>query len=390
MAVSAFEYSNPRVERIVFGRGVVRRLADEVRRLEARRVFVVTSPSIARTYLLDAVRSALGDLCAGVFDTVKPHSPTDSVAVAAGQAAAVAADALVSVGGGSSIDTAKGVAAFLAEGRPLKELATRFIPPDQKQVPPMPAPKLPHLAVPTTFSGGEYSYSAGLAEAGRKLILADSKLSPRTVMLDPEAARTAPPRLLAASGMNALAHCVEAVYSTQTQTLSQAWCLAAIGPITTFLPRLVADTNDLEAIGEMQVAATLSSMGVYSAWTGIHHGIVHVIGGRFTVPHANIHALMLPYAMRWNLDGTTEAMARMARAMGVRETDDAKAAAAAPEVVYGMNVAMGLPLRLRELEIPRDALPSLAEAALEDISTHNNPKKIHSASQVLECLEMAW
>ena len=390
MAVSAFEYSNPRVERIVFGRGAVGRLADEVRRLGASRVFVVTSPSIARTYLLDAVRSALGGLCVGVFDTVKPHSPTDSVVAAAGQASAASADAFVSVGGGSSIDTAKGMAAYLAEGRPLKSLATHFIPPDRKEVPDMPASKLPHVAIPTTFSGGEYSYSAGLAEAGHKLILADPKLSPRVVLLDPEAAQTAPPRLLAASGMNALAHCVEAIYSTQTQVLSQAYCLAAVGPIAAYLPRLVADMDDLEAIGEMQVAACLSSMGVYSAWTGIHHGIVHVVGGRFTVPHAHIHALMLPYAMRWNLDGTTEAMARIARAMGVSEPDDGKAAARAPEVVYEMNVEMGLPLRLRDLDIPRDALPSLAEAALDDISTHNNPKKIHSASQVLECLEMAW
>ncbi len=390
MAVSAFEYSNPRVERIVFGRGTVGRLADEVRRLGASRVFVVTSPSIARTYLLDAVRSALGGLCVGVFDTVKPHSPTDSVVAAAGQASAASADAFVSVGGGSSIDTAKGMAAYLAEGRPLKSLATHFIPPDRKEVPDMPAPKLPHVAIPTTFSGGEYSYSAGLAEAGHKLILADPKLSPRVVLLDPEAAQTAPPRLLAASGMNALAHCVEAIYSTQTQVLSQAYCLAAVGPIAAYLPRLVADMDDLEAIGEMQVAACLSSMGVYSAWTGIHHGIVHVVGGRFTVPHAHIHALMLPYAMRWNLDGTTEAMARIARAMGVSEPDDGKAAARAPEVVYEMNVEMGLSLRLRDLDIPRDALPSLAEAALDDISTHNNPKKIHSASQVLECLEMAW
>lgn len=390
MAVSAFEYSNPRVERIVFGRGTVGRLADEVRRLGASRVFLVTSPSIARTYLLDAVRSALGGLCVGVFDTVKPHSPTDSVVAAAGQASAASADAFVSVGGGSSIDTAKGMAAYLAEGRPLKSLATHFIPPDRKEVPDMPAPKLPHVAIPTTFSGGEYSYSAGLAEAGHKLILADPKLSPRVVLLDPEAAQTVPPRLLAASGMNALAHCVEAIYSTQTQVLSQAYCLAAVGPIAAYLPRLVADMDDLEAIGEMQVAACLSSMGVYSAWTGIHHGIVHVVGGRFTVPHAHIHALMLPYAMRWNLDDTTEAMARIARAMGVSEPDDGKAAARAPEVVYEMNVEMGLPLRLRDLDIPRDALPSLAEAALDDISTHNNPKKIHSASQVLECLEMAW
>ena len=354
-------------------------------------MFVVTSPSIARSYLLEAVRSALGDLCVGVYDTVKPHSPTDSIAVAAKQAADASADAFVSVGGGSSIDTAKGMAALLAEGRPLKDMATHFTPPDKKEVPGHagaqdaahrhPDDVLRRRVQLFRWAGG----GGPQAHPGRCQAVAAG-----WCCWIRRRAQTAPAKLLAASGMNALAHCVEAIYSTQTQILSQAYCLAAVGPIATYLPRLVADMNDLDAIGEMQVAATLSSMGVYSAWTGIHHGIVHVIGGRFTVPHANIHALMLPYAMRWNLDGTTEAMARIARAMGVSEPDDVKAAAEAPEVVYGMNVKMGLPLRLRDLEIPRDALPSLAEAALDDISTHNNPKKIHSASQVLECLEMAW
>jgi len=131
-------------------------------------------------------------------------------------------------------------------------------------------------------------------------------------------------------------------------------------------------------------------MGVYSAWTGIHHAVVHVIGGRFKVPHADVHALVLPYAMRWNLDETIDSHARIARAMGIDAANDEQAAAAAPEAVLKMNRSMGLPLKLRDLGIPRDALSALAEDALGDYSVYTNPKPISSASQVLELLEMAW
>jgi alcohol dehydrogenase class IV len=299
-------------------------------------------------------------------------------------------DALVSVGGGSAIDTAKGIAALLAEGGTLPRYGVRFTPPNRKEVPPMPAPKLPHIAIPTTLSGGEYSYSAGITEGGKKFIVADPKLAPRTVLLDPEAAATAPPRLLAASGMNALAHCVEAVYSTETQPLTEAYCLTGIGLLARYLPRAVASAKDLDALSHVQVAACLSGMGVYSAWTGIHHAIVHVIGGRYKAPHAEIHALMLPYAMRWNLDATIGAHARMAREIGITGADDAQSAAAVPEHVFAMNQRMGLPLKLRELGVPHDGLKQLAVDALADYSIHTNPKPVHSAEQVLQVLETAW
>jgi alcohol dehydrogenase class IV len=266
----------------------------------------------------------------------------------------------------------------------------RFTPPNKKEVPPMPALKIPHIAIPTTLSGGEYSYSAGITEGGKKYIVADPKLAPRTVLLDPEAAATAPGRLLAASGMNALAHCVEAVYSTETQPLTEAYCLAGVGLIARYLPQAVADSNDLEALSYVQVAACLSGMGVYSAWTGIHHAIVHVVGGRYKAPHAEIHALMLPYAMRWNLDATIYAHARIAREMGITAPTEAEAAAAAPEYVYGMNRRMGLPLKLRDVGVPRDGLEQLSVDALDDYSIHTNPKPVRDAAQILEVLELAW
>jgi alcohol dehydrogenase class IV len=375
---------------VISGQGSLGKLAEEVERLGGNRALVLISPSVAKTFLLDRVKAALGDKCTAVFDEVKPHSPTESIGKAVELARDANVDVLVSVGGGSAVDTGKGVAALLAEGGSLPRFAVRFTPPNKKEVPPMPAPKIPHIAIPTTLSGGEYSYSAGITEAGKKFIVADPKLAPKVVLLDPEAAATAPGRLLAASGMNALAHCVEAVYSTQTQPLTEAYCLTGIGLIARYLPRAVADSADLEALNHVQVAACLSGMGVYSAWTGIHHAIVHVIGGRYKAPHAEIHALMLPYGMRWNLDAVERQYLRMAREIGIETANEKALAAAVPEYVYGMNQKMGLPLKLRDLGVPRDGLKQLSVDTLSDYSIHTNPKPVHSAEQVMEVLEAAW
>jgi alcohol dehydrogenase class IV len=390
MGGSAFVFNNPRVERIVSGRGSIGKLAEEVERVGGTRALVVISPSVSRTFVLDRIKSALGAKCVAIFDQVKPHSPTDSIAEAVERARNARIDVLVSAGGGSAIDTAKGVAALLAEGGSLPRFGVRFTPPNKKEVPLMPAPKLPHIAIPTTLSGGEYSYSAGISEGGKKYIVADPKLAPRTVLLDPEAAATAPARLLAASGMNALAHCVEAVCSTETQPLTEAYSFSAIGLIARYLPRAVANAQDLEALSYVQVAACLSGMGVYSAWTGIHHAIVHAIGGRYKAPHAEIHALMLPHAMRWNLDASVDAHARMAREIGIHGGDANDLAAAVPEYVFAMNRQMGLPLKLRDLGVPRDGLEQLAIDALADYSIHTNPKPVRAAEHVLEVLEPAW
>jgi maleylacetate reductase len=390
MAAATFVFNNPRVERIVSGPGSIGKLAEEIDRVGGTRAMLVISPSVAKTCLLERIQLGLGAKCVAIFDQVRPHSPTDSIGKAVERARAAGIDALVSAGGGSAIDTAKGVAALLAEGGSLPRFGVRFMPPNKKEVPPMPAPKLPHIAIPTTLSGGEYSYSVGISEGGKKFIVADPKLAPRTVLLDPEAAATAPGRLLAASGMNALAHCVEAVYSTETQPLTEAYCMKGIGLIARFLPRAVDNSRDLEALSNVQVAACLSGMGVYSAWTGIHHAIVHVIGGRYKAPHAEIHALMLPYAMRWNLDAAIAPYARMAREIGIGGTDETALAAAVPERVFTMNQRMRLPLKLRELGVPHDGLQQLAIDALADYSIHTNPKPVSAPEQVLEVLEQAW
>jgi alcohol dehydrogenase class IV len=390
MSSTSFEFSNPRVERIVSGEGSLAKLAHEVDRVGGTRALLVISPSVARTSLLEKITKGLQEKCVAVFDKVMPHSPTESIGQAVELARSSKIDVLISAGGGSAIDTGKGVAALLAEGGSLPRFAVRFTPPNRKEVPEMTAPKIPHIAIPTTLSGGEYSYSVGITEGGVKHIVADPKLTPCTVLLDPEAAATAPAKLLAASGMNSLAHCVEGIYSTQTQPMTEAYCLSAVSLLVRFLPRAVTQRGNLEALGQVQIGACLSGMGVYSAWTGIHHAIVHVVGGRYRVPHAQIHALVLPYAMRWNLDVTVEQHARMARAAGIDAVSEEEAARSMPQKVFEMNQQMGLPLKLRELGIPRDGLEQLSLDALNDYSIHTNPRPVRSPDQVLEVLEMAW
>ncbi len=132
MTGESFEYSNPRVERVISGRGVIRRLGQEVERLGGRRALIVTSPSVVRSDIFYGLREGLGSLCVGSFDRVRPHSPTEVIEEAAEEFRKSNADVLVSVGGGSAIDTAKGIAVLLAEGGPLTRFGVRFTPPNRK------------------------------------------------------------------------------------------------------------------------------------------------------------------------------------------------------------------------------------------------------------------
>ena len=190
MTGESFEYSNPRVERVISGRGVIRRLGQEVERLGGSRALIVTSPSVVRSDIFNGLREGLGSRCVGSFDRVRPHSPTEVIEEAAEEFRKSNADVLVSVGGGSAIDTAKGVAVLLAEGGPLPRFGVRFTPPNRKEVPDLPRPKLPHLALPSTLSAGVYSYAVVTTVGVKNYILVDTKFAPQTVLLDRESVRT--------------------------------------------------------------------------------------------------------------------------------------------------------------------------------------------------------
>jgi alcohol dehydrogenase len=234
--------------RLVYGQGAVERLGEELRFLEARRALILCGPNAACGATLPRARAALGPACAGVFDRVRPHSPTDVVEQVARRVQDDRIDALVTIGGGSTIDTAKGVAAMLGEDAPLEQLTSVFTPPDYYVERYLKRPKLPILAVVTTLSGSEITPTIACRDPhGTKLLLRGDHVAARVVVLDPQATQDTDLLAFAHSGMNGLAHGLEGLYSRSRQPLSDALALESIRLFATYLPLLMDQPEALDA-----------------------------------------------------------------------------------------------------------------------------------------------
>ena len=321
--------------RVVFGAGSVARLAQEVERLGARRALVLSTPG--RTADVRRLAATLGDRYAGLYDRAVRHVPIE-VAEDARRAAQVAhADCCVVVGGGSTIGLGKAIA--LTTGMPV-------------------------LAVPTTYSGSEMTWVQGFTEGGRKRTQVDPKMLPKTVIYDPELTLGLPPETSAASGMNAIAHCVEALYAKETNPIVSLMAEEGIRALASSLPLIVRNPKDREARGEALYGAWLAGMSLNTG-IALHHKLCHTLGGTWNLPHAETHAIVLPHAVRYNRDAAPEAMARIARAIGAED---------AAGGLYDLEVRLGLKLRLADLGLPEADLERAARIALE--APYPNPAPV--------------
>ena len=379
------------LQRVVFGPGTVDAVGQEADQLGCRRAFLVAGPNTSRTLLYDRVRRSLGTRCVGEFTGVQPHSLVPDTERVAVEARNLAVDLLVSVGGGSASDSAKGIAILLAEGGALAEHCDVFTPPDRLVHRDLRRPKVPLIAVPTTASGAEMTPGCGATTPdGIKLKFWDHKLAARVVLLDPEATADVPLAITISTSMNGFAHCVEGLYSLGKNPVTDALALQAVRLFAGAVPRLVADPADRAARGKIQAAAALGGMVISNARTALHHTLCHALGGRFRVGHGDANAVMLPHAMRFNLDVTAPEQAQIAWAMGVADQSDETAAARAADAVAGFAKRIGAPGRLRDLGVPRDQLPAAAEDVLHDRGLYFNPKPITSAKLILAVYEAAW
>lgn len=310
--------------RVVFGVGRARTaLADEVQRLGATRVLVVAGT--AEMPLARELAAPLGERVVGWFDDVRQHVPLACAEAARALARSTGADLVLSVGGGSTTGTAKAVA--LTE-------------------------RLPVLAVPTTYAGSEMTNVWGLTEDGRKTTGVDDVVAPRTVVYDPELTVGLPPALSAASGLNAMAHCVEAVWAPGANPVTDLQALEGVAALRRGLPGVVADGTDLAARADVLLGAWLSGTAFSSAGSGLHHKTCHVLGGAFDLPHAPMHAVVLPHVLAFQAPALGEDAARLARALGHPDgTDPARA-------LVALTDALGIPAGLRDL--------GLAEADLDE------------------------
>jgi alcohol dehydrogenase class IV len=257
-------------------------------------------------------------------------------------------------------------------------------------------PLIPVVAIPTTYAGSEMTPVYGITHhvegTARKITVSDPKIVPRLTIYDPLRTLDLPPRLTAGSGVNAVAHCIEALYSLTRNPLSTAAASGGLRAIAHALPRCYAAGDSVEARTEMLQGSFLAGVALAGVAMGLHHGVCHVLGGTAGVAHGDANSVMLPHVMRFNRDATAPQQAQAAEAMGVPLAGrSAEAAAEAAErFVFDWIGGMDLPQRLRDLGVQKEALPELAQLAFASRTVQNNPKPIVEAAQIEALLLEAW
>jgi alcohol dehydrogenase class IV len=335
--------------RVVFGAGSLDRLPDEVARLGATRAIVLATPEqegIARD-----VARRLKDRSAGVFAQAVMHVPIETARAARDEARRLDADCAVAVGGGSTIGLGKAIA--LDSG-------------------------LPIIAVPTTYAGSEMTPIYGLTEGGLKKTGRDRRVLPRTVIYDATLTLSLPAGLSATSGMNAIAHCVEALYAVDANPIVSMWAEEGIRALGAALPAVVARPDDLVARSTAQYGAWLAGASLGAVGMALHHKLCHTLGGTFNLPHAETHTVVLPHATAYNRAAAPEAMARVARALGCAD---------AAQGLHDLARRLGAPLALRDLGVGETDLDRAAEIATRE--PYPNPRPVERAA-IRRLLQDAW
>jgi alcohol dehydrogenase len=348
---------------------VAERLDDELRRLRAERVFVVTTRSVARNpVLLPALVERLGARCAGQFSAIGQHAPARSVAEAVEAVREARPDALISFGGGSPIDATKAVAFALATELDLNDpsAAAKAARLDARDL-------LPHLSVPTTLSVAEMSGLAGFTtdDAHEKVGLRAEGMTPAVVFYDASLTLPTPIDLWLSTGIRAVDHAVETLVSDKTQPFSSTLSLEALRRLRAGLLASRADPADLGARTECQLGAWLSFTLPGPAAGGLCHTLGKRIGARHEIPHGVTSCLLLPHVMRYLCSRSAAAQASIASALGVdtREMPIEQAAAKAADAAYDLIAALGQPQHLGEYGLSDADL----EAAARPVASADYP-----------------
>jgi len=382
--VRGFAYKCP--TQVIAGHGSLSAIQKAVTDLGCRRALILTDKGVKEAGLAQLVCNALAGFCVGTHDAI----PTDPDLEAADAATAVArelrADCIVSVGGGSVIDTAKAVCVTLKNGGKAN---------DHLNLLTLTEAQVPHIAIPTTSgTGSEVTNVAVLTShgAGRKLFSADTHIMPDVAILDPRFVVTMPKGLTVATAMDAMTHAVEAITSVMSNQICDGQALHAIRLIRDNLPLVVADPHDEQARLNMQIAATMAGWAFTIAQVGLAHGMAHTIGTLHHVPHGTACGIVLPKVMRYNVDHATAKLALVAEALGVSTAGmgERDAALAAADAVEALMRKVGHPLRLRDVGVPEDRLEACAFHAIADTADLFNARPVTNPADVLRLYTEAY
>jgi alcohol dehydrogenase class IV len=377
-------------DRVIFGRPASEAVVEEAARRNAQRVFVVASKTLSRkTDVVRGIRTALGERFVGLFDETREHVPRDSVLAAAAAVRAVNPDLVVTVGGGTPIDTVKVMLLCLAENitstEALGEYYIRTKPDGTRQVKPVRSPPMRQIIVPTTLSGAEFSNLGAAIDPVRKVkdLYTGREIGGDAVILDPTVTVHTPAWLWLSTGMRAVDHAVETICSKAPQTFTDATCLYGLEMLSKSLRRNHAAPDDLAARLDGQLGVWLSTTGLGRVPWGASHGIGHQLGAVAGVPHGYCTCVMLPAVLRWNKSVNAPQQAKVAQALG---SDSGDAASAVAKLIADL----GMPSRLRDVGVKREHFDAIAAGALTNLFVTQNPRPVKRQDDVIEILEAAY
>jgi alcohol dehydrogenase class IV len=333
----------------------------------------------------------MGERCAGVYTGVVAHSPIPAVMDAAQELKRLGADAVVALGGGSSIVTARAASILAAEGRDVRELCTTQDDKGGLRSPKLVAAKLPQIIVPTTPTNAMVKAGSAVFDpaTGERLALFDPKTRSQSIFIDPRMLQSAPRALVAAASVNTLATAIEGLMSRSGEPLADALLMHSVRLLAQHLPA-PARHDDPDVRGELVLAAILSGQGTDYTAAGITTVLGHAIGARYELDNGAVNAIVLPHVLRFNADAAPAGMAKVAAALGLSRNDAESPLPGIVAAVTAICDALGLARRLRDVKVPREALPEIAKASMGDWFLRGNPRPVRDASQLLEILEQAW
>ncbi len=388
MELGSFNFEIP--TRMIFGLGVSGQAGEKAKQLGMKRVLIVTDEGIRESGILGKVEKALKEhkIAVSVFDGVEVNP--GSAVVNKGKEAyrEKGCDALVAVGGGACLDTAKAIGVMLTnEGRIEDYDHGR----EEVKNP------IPPLITVTTTAGtaSEINYWSVITDAERKvkMSIGSPMMSPKIALVDPELTFTLPSHLTASTGMDALAHAIEGYVSLWSNPVTDTLALQAITVVSRNLSKAVANGKNITARYNMLLGSILAGMAEGNTGCGNAHGIGAVLGGYYNAPHGVLNAVLLPYVMEFNFVALPEKLAQIAKAMGecVDDLPLAEAGERAIEAAKRLSRDIGIPRALREVVVgmKKEDIPRVAEAALTDLSSQNNPRT-NTVEDLIQITENAW
>ncbi|KAF2814851.1 maleylacetate reductase [Mytilinidion resinicola] len=348
--MDAFEY-NANPARVVFGSGSIQKLPAELGRLNVSAPLLLSTPQ--QTDQADVLKKILNGKIAGLFSEATMHTPTHITDKALEYTKAQKADSIVSIGGGSTIGLGKAIS--IRTG-------------------------LPHVCIPTTYAGSEMTPILGETADGRKTTRTDPKILPGTVIYDVDLTMTLPAGLSSTSGVNAIAHAVEALYARNTNPVVNLLALDGIRALASSLPILVKDPSSASARSSALYGAWLCATCLGTVGMALHHKLCHTLGGSFNLPHAETHTIVLPHALAYNAPAIPEVMAKLAAVLPGSEGD----------AVQGLNVllkSLGVKRALKDYGMKEEDVEKAAEIAVSN--PYYNPRPVES-EPVRELIRRAW